>query len=110
MIDESHATVPQVRAMYNGDRARKESLIILSNALISECIYLTFIPIFLKYDVKSSAIFFVSVVTKTLSPFSVLSFIWAIEYFKQNKKLIEAQRIEERTMLLNDVIYLFRHL
>ena len=27
MIDESHATVPQVRAMYNGDRARKESLI-----------------------------------------------------------------------------------
>ncbi len=26
-IDESHATVPQVRAMYNGDRARKESLI-----------------------------------------------------------------------------------
>ena len=27
LIDESHATVPQVRAMYNGDRARKESLI-----------------------------------------------------------------------------------
>jgi len=27
MIDESHATVPQVRGMYNGDRARKESLI-----------------------------------------------------------------------------------
>ena len=27
MIDESHATIPQVRAMYNGDRARKESLI-----------------------------------------------------------------------------------
>jgi len=26
-IDESHATVPQVHAMYNGDRARKESLI-----------------------------------------------------------------------------------
>ena len=26
-IDESHATLPQVRAMYNGDRARKESLI-----------------------------------------------------------------------------------
>ncbi len=26
-IDESHATIPQVRAMYNGDRARKESLI-----------------------------------------------------------------------------------
>ena len=26
-IDESHATVPQVRAMYNGDRARKDSLI-----------------------------------------------------------------------------------
>ena len=27
MIDESHATVPQVRAMFNGDRARKESLV-----------------------------------------------------------------------------------
>ena len=26
-IDESHVTLPQVRAMYNGDRARKESLI-----------------------------------------------------------------------------------
>ena len=26
LIDESHATIPQVRAMYNGDRARKESL------------------------------------------------------------------------------------
>lgn len=27
IIDESHVTVPQVRAMYNGDRARKETLI-----------------------------------------------------------------------------------
>ena len=26
-IDESHITVPQVRGMYNGDRARKESLV-----------------------------------------------------------------------------------
>ena len=26
-IDESHVTVPQVRAMYNGDRARKKSLV-----------------------------------------------------------------------------------
>lgn len=26
-IDESHATIPQIRAMYNGDRARKENLI-----------------------------------------------------------------------------------
>ena len=26
-IDESHATLPQVRAMYNGDRARKTSLV-----------------------------------------------------------------------------------
>ncbi len=26
-IDESHATVPQVRAMYNGDRARKQALV-----------------------------------------------------------------------------------
>jgi excinuclease ABC subunit B len=27
IIDESHATIPQVRAMYNGDRARKETLV-----------------------------------------------------------------------------------
>ncbi len=27
MIDESHVTIPQVRAMYNGDRARKDSLV-----------------------------------------------------------------------------------
>ncbi len=26
-VDESHVTLPQVRAMYGGDRARKESLI-----------------------------------------------------------------------------------
>jgi len=27
IIDESHVTVPQIRAMYNGDRSRKESLV-----------------------------------------------------------------------------------
>ena len=27
LIDESHATIPQVRAMYNGDRARKQTLV-----------------------------------------------------------------------------------
>ncbi len=27
LIDESHVTIPQVRAMYNGDRARKDSLV-----------------------------------------------------------------------------------
>lgn len=27
VIDESHATVPQIRGMYNGDRARKENLV-----------------------------------------------------------------------------------
>ena len=27
IVDESHATIPQVRGMYNGDKARKESLI-----------------------------------------------------------------------------------
>ena len=27
IVDESHITLPQVRAMYNGDRARKESLV-----------------------------------------------------------------------------------
>jgi excinuclease ABC subunit B len=26
-IDESHVTIPQVRGMYNGDKARKETLI-----------------------------------------------------------------------------------
>ena len=27
VVDESHVTVPQIRGMYNGDRARKESLV-----------------------------------------------------------------------------------
>ena len=27
VIDESHMTVPQIRGMYNGDRARKETLV-----------------------------------------------------------------------------------
>ena len=27
LIDESHATIPQVRSMYNGDKARKDSLV-----------------------------------------------------------------------------------
>jgi len=27
MVDESHVTIPQIRAMYNGDRARKSNLI-----------------------------------------------------------------------------------
>ena len=27
MVDESHVTIPQIRGMYNGDRARKESLV-----------------------------------------------------------------------------------
>jgi excinuclease ABC subunit B len=27
MVDESHATIPQVRAMYKGDRSRKETLV-----------------------------------------------------------------------------------
>ncbi len=27
IIDESHVTIPQIRAMYNGDRARKETLV-----------------------------------------------------------------------------------
>ena len=51
----------------------RKSLIIsiLSRAFISECIYLTFISIFARYVVKSSAIFFVKVVTSTLSFFSV---------------------------------------
>ena len=28
LADESHVTLPQVRGMYNGDRARKETLVI----------------------------------------------------------------------------------
>ena len=35
LIDESHATIPQVRAMYNGDRARKESLVNYGFRLLS---------------------------------------------------------------------------
>ena len=35
MVDESHVTIPQVRAMYNGDRARKESLIEYGFRLLS---------------------------------------------------------------------------
>ncbi|MEJ7490717.1 excinuclease ABC subunit B, partial [Staphylococcus pettenkoferi] len=27
MIDESHVTLPQIRGMYNGDRARKQVLV-----------------------------------------------------------------------------------
>lgn len=27
LVDESHATIPQVKAMYNGDRSRKDSLV-----------------------------------------------------------------------------------
>ena len=27
MVDESHQTLPQVRGMYNGDKARKDTLI-----------------------------------------------------------------------------------
>lgn len=27
IIDESHATVPQIRGMFNGDRARKQTLV-----------------------------------------------------------------------------------
>ena len=35
MVDESHVTIPQIRAMYNGDRARKESLIEYGFRLLS---------------------------------------------------------------------------
>lgn len=31
-IDESHVTVPQIRAMYNGDRARKKAWSIMASA------------------------------------------------------------------------------
>ena len=36
IIDESHATVPQIRAMYNGDRARKQNLVDYGFRLPSE--------------------------------------------------------------------------
>ena len=35
LIDESHATIPQVRAMYNGDKARKDSLVSYGFRLLS---------------------------------------------------------------------------
>ena len=69
-IDESHATIPQVRAMYNGDRARKESLIQygfrLPSALdnrplkfeefekkINKCIFVSATPA--EYEMENSA-------------------------------------------------------
>lgn len=32
MIDESHVTVPQLRAMYNGDQSRKSTLVTMASA------------------------------------------------------------------------------
>ena len=57
-----------------------KSLIIsvLSRVTISECIYFTLIPDSRRYLVKSSLIFFVRVVIKTLSPFSTFLFISTI--------------------------------
>ena len=69
-IDESHATIPQVRAMYNGDKARKESLIQygfrLPSALdnrplkfeefekkINKCIFVSATPA--EYEMENSA-------------------------------------------------------
>ena len=54
-VDESHVTLPQVRAMYRGDRARKESLVEFGFRL----------------PVRFSAIFFVRVVTRVRCPFAV---------------------------------------
>ena len=45
---------------------------IRSNVSISECKYLTLIPFSWKYSVKSSAIFLVKVVTKTLKFLSIV--------------------------------------
>ncbi|WBW50303.1 excinuclease ABC subunit UvrB [Peptoniphilus equinus] len=61
IIDESHATLPQIRGMYNGDRARKETLVeygfrlpsALDNrplkfpefeSLMNQCIYVSATP------------------------------------------------------------------
>ena len=48
LIDESHATVPQVRAMYNGDRARKDSLVNFGfnefEERINQCIFVSATP------------------------------------------------------------------
>ena len=35
VIDESHVTIPQIRAMYAGDRSRKESLVNYGFAAVS---------------------------------------------------------------------------
>jgi len=35
VIDESHVTLPQVRGMYHGDRARKQSLVDYGSGLPS---------------------------------------------------------------------------
>lgn len=70
IIDESHVTVPQIRAMYRGDRARKEMLVKYGfrlpsaydnrplvfdefNALINQTIYVSATPG--KYELEKSA-------------------------------------------------------
>ena len=63
----------------NSPSLNERIISILSKALISECIYLTLISNPAKYAVKSSAIFLVRVVTKTLSFFWTLSLISSIK-------------------------------
>ncbi|MDD5292531.1 MAG: excinuclease ABC subunit UvrB [Candidatus Omnitrophica bacterium] len=69
IIDESHVTVPQIRGMYEGDRARKQTLVEFGfrlpscldnrplkfdefNSLIKQCIYVSATPS--DYEIKKS--------------------------------------------------------
>jgi excinuclease ABC subunit B len=36
VIDESHMTVPQIRGMYNGDRARKETWLSMASVCLRD--------------------------------------------------------------------------
>ncbi|MDD4066476.1 MAG: excinuclease ABC subunit UvrB [Clostridia bacterium] len=58
MVDESHVTVPQIRAMYNGDRARKESLVEYGFRL--PCAYDNRPLTFAEWEQKINQIVFVS--------------------------------------------------
>lgn len=69
IIDESHVTVPQIRGMYNGDRARKETLVEHGfrlpsaldnrplnfrefNSLVSQALYVSATPS--EYEIKTA--------------------------------------------------------
>jgi excinuclease ABC subunit B len=98
LIDESHMTVPQIRGMYNGDRARKENLVNfgfrLPSALdnrpmrfpefeshINQAIYVSATPA--EYELKAST------AGKVLS---------SAEFYENRRKGIEYEAIAEQVI------------